>query len=145
MSVNKLQPKKRGRSLLLGKKLDNAVQEYILKLRECGCPINTHLIIAAARGITQAMDHTRLIEYGGSATLTTSWAKSFLKRMNRRASTKYSPLADELEKEKEAFLSERLDTVGLNDIPPELIFNWDQTGINIVPSALWTLDKKRKK
>ena len=33
LSVNELQPKKKGRSLLLGKKLDNAVQEYILKLR----------------------------------------------------------------------------------------------------------------
>ena len=39
LSVNELQPKKSGRSLLLGKNLDNAVQEYILKLRECGCPI----------------------------------------------------------------------------------------------------------
>ena len=82
LSVNELQPKKKGRSLVLGKKLDNAVQEYILKLRERGCPINTHLIIAAARGIAQAMDRTRLAEYGGSATLTTSWAKSLLKRMN---------------------------------------------------------------
>jgi len=43
------------------------------------------------------------------------------------------------------FLSEVLDTVVLNDIPPELIFNWDQTGINLVPSPLWTLDKKGKK
>ena len=72
-----------------------------------------------------------MAEYGGSATLTTSWAKSLLKRMNftkRRASTKYSHPADELEKVKEAFLSQMLDTVGLNDIPPELIFNRDQTG-----------------
>lgn len=72
LSVNKLQPKKKGRSLLLGKKLDNAVQEYILKLRERGCPINTHLVITAARGIAQAMDRTRLVEYGGPATLSTS-------------------------------------------------------------------------
>ena len=28
LSVNELQPKKKDRSLLLGKKLDNAVQEY---------------------------------------------------------------------------------------------------------------------
>ena len=148
LNVNELHPKKKGRSLLLGKKLDNVVQEYILKLRERGCPINTHLIIAAARGIAQAMDRTRLAEYGGAATLTTSWAKSLLKRMNftkRRASTKHSHPADELEKEKETFLSQMLDTVGLNDIPQELIFNWDQTGINLVPTALWTFDKKGKK
>ena len=72
------------------------------------------------------MDRTRLAEYGGPATLTIPWAKSLLKRMNytkRRATTKYSHPADELEKEKEAFLSQLLDTVGLNDIPPELIFN----------------------
>ena len=76
LSVNELQPKKKGRSLLLGKKLDNAAQEYILKLRECGCPISIHLIIAATRGIAQAMDRTRLAEYGGPATLTTSWANT---------------------------------------------------------------------
>ena len=59
----------------------------------------------------------------------------------RRASTKYSYS----EKEKETFLSEILDTDDLNDIPQELIFNWDQTGINLVPTALWRLDKKGKK
>ena len=82
LSVNELQLKKKGRSLLLGKRLDNAVQEYILKLRKCGCPINTHLIIAATRGIAQAMDRTRLAEYGGPATMTNSLAKSLLKRVN---------------------------------------------------------------
>ena len=127
--VNELQPKKKGRSLLLGISL----MEYILKLRECGCPVNTHVVITAARGAAQDMDQTRLAEYGGPDTLTTSWVKSFLKRMNstkRRALTKYSHPADELVKKKEAFISEMLDTVGLNDTPPELIFNWHQTGIN---------------
>jgi len=63
----------------------------------------------------------------------------------RKASTKYSHPAQELDEERRVFLSEVLDTVILNDIPPELIFNWDQTGINLVPSPLWTLDKKGKK
>ena len=106
------------------------------------------MVIAAARGIAQAMDRTRLVEYSGSATPTTSWAKSLLKRTNftkRRASTKYSHPADELEKEKEAFFSEIFNTVGLNDIPPELIFNWDQTGINLVPTALWILIGQERK
>jgi len=40
-------------------------------------------------------------------------------------STKYSHLAQELEEEKHLFLSEVLDTVVLNDTPPELIFDWD--------------------
>ena len=89
-----------------------------------------------------------LLEYGDSTTLSASWTKSLLKRMNftkRRASTKYSHTADELEKEKETFFSEIRNTVDLNDVLLELIFNWDQTGINLVPIALWTLDKKGKK
>ena len=32
-----------------------------------------------------------------------------------------------------------------NEIPPQLIFNWDQSGINLVPSALWTMNKKGEK
>ena len=32
-----------------------------------------------------------------------------------------------------------------NDVPKDLIFNWDQTGINLVSGALWTMDKKGKK
>ena len=132
LSVNELQHKKKGRLLLLGKKLDNAVQEYILKLRECGYPINTHLVIAVARGIMQAMNQTRLAECNGSAVLATFWAKSLCERMNfakRRASTQKC----------------LIQLVSMTYISPELIFNWDHTGINLVSKALRTLDKKGKK
>ena len=59
-------------------------------------------------------------------------------------STKYSHPARILEEEKHSFLSEVLDPVVLNDIPPELIFNWDQTGfgsitfIDIIPRLHYT-------
>ena len=33
----------------------------------------------------------------------------------------------------------------LNEIPLDLIFNWDQTVISLVPSSQWTLDKKGAK
>ncbi len=39
LSVNILPFKKRGRPLLLGDKLDKAVQNYIIKMREKGAPI----------------------------------------------------------------------------------------------------------
>ena len=41
--------KKGGRILLLGKNLDEQVQENILKLREHGCAVNKTVVIAAAR------------------------------------------------------------------------------------------------
>jgi len=48
-----LPPKKRGRPLLLGASLDDAVQQYILKLIERGCPVNTTIVRAAAKGIAK--------------------------------------------------------------------------------------------
>ena len=62
--------------------LDKQVQEYILKLREHGCAVNTTVVIAAARGLSRMIDRTRLSECGGPAKLSVSWAKSLLKRMN---------------------------------------------------------------
>jgi len=40
--------KKKGRPLFLGKRLHNQEQEYILKLREYGCVVNTTIVVAAA-------------------------------------------------------------------------------------------------
>ena len=62
----------------------------------------------------------------------------------RRGSTKGGLAPEDLIEEKQTFLSDILETVSMNDIPEDLIFNWDQTGINLVPGALWTMDKKEK-
>jgi len=78
-------------------------------LRDYGCPVNTTIVVAVARGIAKAMDQTRLAEYGGPATLTVDWAKSLLKMMNftkRRATTKSSPQIDDLTEVKQAFLGD---------------------------------------
>ena len=33
-------------------------------------------------------------------------------------------------------------TVEMEEIPPELVLNWDQTGIRSVPSNNWTMDQQ---
>ena len=33
----------------------------------------------------------------------------------------------------------------MEDIPMELILNWDQTGIKIVPSSTWTMERQGSK
>ena len=63
----------------------------------------------------------------------------------RRGSTKCIVAPDDLEEFKKSFLSEILETMEMNDVLEDLIFNWDQTDINFVPGALWTMDKKGKK
>ena len=37
--------------------------------------------------------------------------------------------------EKREFLDDLVATVQMEDIPPELVFSWDQTGIKLVPST----------
>lgn len=34
-----------------------------------------------------------------------------------------------------------MTTVALEEIPPELVLNWDQTGLKIVPSSSWTMER----
>ena len=79
-----LPEKKRGRHVLLGERLDEFVRKYmyVLKVREQGGAVNTTLVVAGAKGIVHSLDRTRLVEYSVDITLTTSLAKSLLKRMN---------------------------------------------------------------
>ena len=46
---------------------------------------------------------------------------------------------------KAQFLEEVATTVYVKEITPELILNWDQTGINLIPSSSWTMEQKGAK
>ena len=128
--------------------MDTMVQDYIRRLREKGCVINTAIVIAATKGILLSQDRTRLQEFGGPATLSPTWAKSLLTRMNftqRRGTTKAKVNIKEFEAAKTRFLQEIIEVVKVEEIPVELIFNWDQTGLNLVPVSSWTMDLKGSK
>jgi len=62
MTISELPVKKRGRPSLLGKRLDDVVQDYVSMLRDYGCPINTTVVVTVARGIAKAMDRTKLAQ-----------------------------------------------------------------------------------
>lgn len=49
--VKQLPERKHGRPPLLGEKLDNFLQEFIIALRSKGAPINTNVVISIGRGI----------------------------------------------------------------------------------------------
>ena len=146
--VLELFPKKRGRPLMLGEKLDRMVQNYILKTREKGGTITTAIVIAGAKGIVKSIDRSLLAEFGGPATLNVSWAKSLLTRMNftkRRGTTTFKMSVDEFRRIKYDFLKEVIEVVKMEEIPPQLIFNWDQTGLNLIPTSSWTMERKGSK
>ena len=141
-----LLPKKRGRPVLLGQFLDDKLQLYIKKVREGGGIISAAVVVAAAHGILTAYDRCKLREFGGHVNLNRQWAYGFLHRMNfvkRKATTSKSRYSEADFKElKLSFLKDVVSTVMMEDVPMELILNWDQTGIKIVPSSCWTMEKQ---
>ena len=146
--VQALYLRKRGRPVLLGRKMDVMVQEYVEKLRQNGGVISTDIVKSGARGILQSLDRTSLSEYGGHVTLSTAWAKSLLRRMNyrkRRGTTKAAMPVEQFQEIKTAFLKDIIDVVTMDEIPSDLIFNWDQTGLNLVPASSWTMALKGSK
>ena len=54
-------------------------------------------------------------------------------------------LPAEFKMQKEGFLNDICAEVIMNDIPEDLIFNWDQTGIHLVPVSEWTMEKQGTK
>lgn len=146
-SVVKLLPqKKRGRTLLLGDELDKKLQLYLRRIREDGGPVTAGIAIAAARGLLMAEHKNRLVENGGHIKFNRHWAYGFFKRMGfvpRKPTTAKSKLSVEnFAAKKKEFLDDVVTTVEMEEIPPELILNWDQTGIRLVPSSSWTMEQR---
>ena len=62
--------------------------------------------------------------------------------MKRRGSSTAKMTVTDFEAMKGLFLPDYRAIVEMEEIPPELVFNWDPTGISIVPGSLWTMDLK---
>ena len=143
-TVDVLPKEKRGRPLLLGDEMDKEVQKYIEEQRKRSVPITRDVVIAAGRGIVMKHDEALLAENGGEINLTKHWAASILGRMNyvkRRGTTKPRCLPEKFDEIKEQFLQDILTTVVMEEIPNELIINWDQTAISLVPGSSWTMER----
>ena len=144
-AINSLEIKRKGRPLLLGADLDAAVQEYIQSLRMVGGVVNTLVVMAAAEGIVAVRDVSKLVSHGGHTEITKTWARSLLIRMGyikRKCSTSGKIPMAQFEELKEIFLTDLVAKVVMNEIPKELIVNWDQTGVSIIPTGNWTMEKE---
>ena len=147
-AITSLPPKKRGRPLLLGETIDSHVQSYIKVLRANGAPVTTSIAIATATGIVSKTKRTSLQEYGGPVALTKSWAQSLLRRMGfvkRKGGTKTRILPMNLDELRTTFLEQIQINVDSEEIPPQLVLNWDHTALSYVPASKWTMEKKGTK
>lgn len=82
--VDAIPKKSQGRPLLLGKGLDDIVQEYIKGLRKNKAVVNTNIVMAVGEGVILSKDPLKLHSNGGQVELTKAWAKSVLGRMGYR-------------------------------------------------------------
>ena len=142
--VTSLPTKRQGRPLLLSQDLDQSVQTYISSLRDLGGVVSTSIVMAAATGIIAARNPGLLRENGGLIQLTKAWAKSLLKRMGyvkRKGSNAGKLSLSHFTELQEQFLADIKAEVLMKDIPQGLIFNWDQTAIELVPTGQWTMNR----
>jgi hypothetical protein len=68
--ITELQPRKRGRPVLLGEELDQKVQTLINELRNTAGNINSRIVRALGKGVVKAKDRTLLVENDGSIEIT---------------------------------------------------------------------------
>jgi len=70
-----------------------------------------------------------------------------MKRMGlskRKATKGIKTLPDDFDEISKAYTSRVTTAVETHSIPDSLIINWDQTGVNLVPSGKWTMEEKGK-
>ena len=138
-----LPSKKVGRSLATGDDVDQQIQHFLLEIRKKGLPVNTSIAIGAGEGIL-------LNKNAGLSTdiLTKEWVKYLIKRMGlvkRKGTTKAKVDVDKFFEVERLFLQDIKTVVTMDDVPAELVINWDQTGLNYVPVSEWTMEKEGSK
>jgi len=102
-------------------------------LRTNGAVINTSI---TAEGIMRNYDTNLLVKNGGSIAITKFWASSVMTRMNfeiRSGNSKAKVTVTNFDMLKKQFISDVQVITVFEEIPNELILNWDHTRINYVP------------
>ena len=123
--------------------------KYINAIRDAGGIINTAIVIAAGLGIIRKINPGLLECNGGYVVLQKGWAKYLLGKMNfvkRKATTKKPKFTvSNFEELKSQYLMDIKAIVTMEEIPDDLVVNWDQTAIKYIPLSNWTMDKEGSK
>ena len=118
---------------------------YLVDLSAHGAVVNTAVAIGCAEGVMKNTDSNLLASNGEHISLTKHWGKHLFTRMGfvkHRASTKAKIIVPNFEEVKAEFLFDIKVLVEMDDIPFDLIINWDQTSIHYVPVGSWTMESE---
>lgn len=131
-----------GRSTLLPTHIEAALSDYITKLRQNGGVVNRTIVLSAGTGMVEHHDKRLLRKYGGTIELKKDWAQSFMTRaglVKRKATKAARKVPDDFADQKVNFLESIRKARTDDSIPDDLVVNWDQTGVRLVPSSDWTM------
>ena len=124
--------------------MDEQVKLYITYLRKEGAVVNIHVVMAVGKGIVMGRDANLLACNGGSLVLTKEWARCVLQRIGmvkHRANTMTKVTVENFDELKKLFLLDIRNIVQMDEVPAQVIINWDQTGINYLPASNWTMEQ----
>ena len=127
---------------MIGDHLDAEVRLLIEAMQQGGTVVNTEVIIGTAIGVVSPYDANLLLTNGGPIDISKEWAKRLLRRMGlvkRQGTTKAKVNPEALKKQ---YLVDIWTRVYMEDIPTDLIINWDHTGLKYVPVSNWTMEHK---
>ena len=143
--VQEIPRKKSGRPLLLPDKLGLKVQECIKELQRNGTSVGTSIVVATAKGVIMNKNADLLVSNGGYINLTDNWAKSLQNWMGfvkRKASSSAKITPEEFDQQKKNFLRDIRNVINMDQIPSELIVNFNLTGISYVSALSYTMEKE---
>ena len=139
-------PKKRsGRPFLVPSEIDFRVRRHLTALRDAGGVVNRRITICTGVGVLRALKPSLLPENGGSLVLGRPGAESILRRMDfvKRKGTKAAKkLPENFLQVKADFLERVAAVIEEYSIPPQLVFNLNETGLPIIPVSEWMLSCK---
>ena len=104
--------------------------------------------MAAAEGIVAAKNPSLLVVHGGHIQISKGWVMSLFHRMGyvkRKGSNAGKVTVAHFQEQQEVFLADIKAEVLMNDVPQQLVFNWDQTAVHYVPTGQWTMHRYKEK
>jgi hypothetical protein len=136
------EPRVRGAPSLLGSVLDSTLLFFLSESRAAGSCVNAAIVVAIAYGLLLYNNPQLLPQNGGFVKLTSNWAKEWLRRrgwVRQKSTTGHRHIPDDFHQQKQQFLNKVNNIISTNNIPAPLVVNFDQTGLNLVPTHKWTM------
>uniref|UniRef100_A0A914VVG8 DDE-1 domain-containing protein n=1 Tax=Plectus sambesii TaxID=2011161 RepID=A0A914VVG8_9BILA len=134
-----------GRPLLLGKEIDDKIQQHLHRLRSQGGTVNGAVVNAVTRVYLKKMDRARYQLEGEEILSKRSFFQSLMRRMGfvKQKGTKAAKtLPRNFDELRQNFFTKIGSLVKAHEISDQLVVNFDQTGISIVPTSSYTVEKE---